>query len=219
MAILCSPWRCTDPHKWDCTSKFTQLLSNGDCVDCTSKFKYDAPQPVAPSDGAAVKSALRYTFQRAWRLRWCEIQVLAERADSKSHAARKKLTIFDTVLFSELKEPKDQIAEGEAIKTHFRDYVKVKLKRTMAHAALQRILAYAGFRSKCHDEQCTLAEYCAHFVRDVVTHSQLAAEARVKPRVARVEAVNDSESDDEDKKLPTPDLTIVDVGGGGPDDT
>ena len=31
MQILCFPWRCTDPHKCDCTSKFTQLLSNGDC--------------------------------------------------------------------------------------------------------------------------------------------------------------------------------------------
>ena len=200
MQILCFPWRCTEPHKCNCTSKFTQLLSNGDCHGPDSSVR-------------------RFTFERSWRLRWCEVKVLAARADAKSDAARKKLVLADTVLFAELKEPKDEIEAGEAVKAHLRQYVKVALQRTMSATALQCILSFADLRSACHDEQCTLAEYCAHVMRDVFAHSQLAAEARVKPRVAKQAAVSDSESDDEEtSKSKTAELTIFDIGGGGADD-
>ena len=216
MELLCFPWNCTDPLKCNCTSKFTQLLSNGECENHNESVADSAatfsPYPVA-------KPFRKYTFQRAWRLRWSEILVLAQRADVKSESARKKLVIADTVLFSEIKEPKEKIAEGEKVKAFVRRYVKVQLRRTMAAAALQRILAFADFQSACHDEQCTLAEYCAHMVRDVVVHSQLAADARVKPRVEKRETVNDSESGEEDtKKDNRPDVSFFDMGGGGPDD-
>ena len=83
MQILCFPWRCTNPHKCDCTSKFTQLLSNGDCK---------GPDSSVAQLGVNT-SRRRYTFERSWRQRWCEIKVLAARADAKSDAARKKLVI------------------------------------------------------------------------------------------------------------------------------
>ena len=129
------------------------------------------------------------------------------------------MVLADTVLFAEMKEPKNEIETGETIKKHLRQYVKAACRRTMSANALQCILSFADFSSAWHNEQCTLAEYCAHFVRDVVAHSQLAADARVKPRVLKLGAVNDSESDDEDNsKSKIADLTIFDVGGGGPDD-
>ena len=80
MQILCFPWRCTDPHKCDCTSKFTQMVSNGECQGSDSSNA----QPVSTS-------RRRYTFERSWRLRWSEIKVLAARADTKIDIARKKL--------------------------------------------------------------------------------------------------------------------------------
>ena len=129
------------------------------------------------------------------------------------------MVLADTVLVAEMKEPKNEIATGEAIKTHLHHYVKSTCRRTMSANALQCILSFGGFASAYHNEQCTLAEYCAHFVRDVVAHSQLAADARVKPRAPKNEAVNDSESDDEcDAKSKIADFSIVDVGGGGNDD-
>ena len=86
MQILCFPWRCTDPHKCNCTSKFTQMVSNGDCQGSDSS----SAQPVSTS-------RRQYTFERSWRLRWSEIKVLAARADTKIDIARKKLVTVPSV--------------------------------------------------------------------------------------------------------------------------
>ena len=145
--------------------------------------------------------------------------VLAQRADRKSDAARKKLVLADTVLFSEIKEPKQAVEDGNDVKNILRRFVQALIARTMPAAALQNILGMADLISSYHDEQCTLAEYCAHMARDVVSHSQLAAEARVKPRVRKQDAVSDSECEGDGEVQPKQaDLTIFDVGGGGPDD-
>ena len=76
MSLLFFPWSCTDPFKCNCTSKFKQLLSNGNCQGSVG----DAPQHAAASSAAGASQpaetpARRYTFERAWRLRWCEIKV------------------------------------------------------------------------------------------------------------------------------------------------
>ena len=49
--------------------------------------------------------ARKFTFERAWRLRCSELHVLAQRADSRCHAARKKLVLADTTPFTEREEP------------------------------------------------------------------------------------------------------------------
>ena len=141
MQILCFPWRCTDPHKCDCTSKFTQLLSNGDCQGPDSGVAQTADANTAGANQPGVNTPLRrYTFERFWKLRWCEIKVLAARADAKSDAARKRLVLADTVLFSEMKEPKSEIEAGEAIKAQLRHYVKLACRRTMSATALECIM-------------------------------------------------------------------------------
>ena len=71
-----------------------------------------------------------------------------------------------------------------------------------------------------HEEQCTLAEFCACVARDVLAHVDFAAEARSKPRpaaAAHLEADEDSASDAEGPKKRVP-LELVDVGGGGGSD-
>ena len=86
--------------------------------------------------------------------------------------------------------------------------------------AARRILAFSDLRCAWHEEQCTLAEFCAYAARDVVAHVDLAAEARVKPRPAKpadLEADEDSASDAEGTKGRVP-LELVDVGGGGGSD-
>ena len=44
--------------------------------------------------------------------------------------------------------------------------------------------AFSELRCAWYEEQCTLAEFCAYLARYVVAHVDLAAEARVKLRLA-----------------------------------
>ena len=81
-------------------------------------------------------------------------------------------------------------------------------------------LSFLDVPSKWHDEQCTLAEFCAHVVRDVIAHVDLAAEARVKnptrPREGVTAECEDSESDDAELRVQTS-MEFVDMGGGDGD--
>jgi hypothetical protein len=142
--------------------------------------------------------------------------VLAARADCRSAAARKFLVLADTLLCAELKEPMQDIAAGENIKDLLLLFCKHRLRRTMAGHAMRIILSYLGLPSKWHPEQCTLAEFICHTVRDVIAHVDLAAEARVKkPRKSAEDEASDEDSDcDAARHGPRMGLEIADVGGG-----
>ena len=106
-----------------------------------------------------------HTFLRAWKLRKSEILVLAQRADRRSLASRKKLVMADTTLFAELKEPKSAIEEGEQVKELLMSLFGTKnLRRSPPTHGVRTILAFLGMSCKWHDEQCTLAEFSANTV-------------------------------------------------------
>ena len=54
------------------------------------------------------------------------------------------------------------------------------LRRKMPSEALRCIMRCLGARLSWHDEQCTLAEFCAFGARDVAAHIDFAADDRVK---------------------------------------
>ena len=54
----------------------------------------------------------------------------------------------------------------------------------MPTGAARRVLAFSEFRCAWHDEQCILAGLCTCLARHVVAHVDLAAEVRVKLRLA-----------------------------------
>ena len=126
------------------------------------------------------------------------------------------MVLADTLLFAELKEPMQDIAAGENIEDLLLLFCKHRLRRTMAGHAMRIILSYLGLPSKWHPEQCTLAEFTCHTVRDVIAHVDLAAEARVKkPRKSAEDEASDEDSDcDAARRAPRMGLEIADVGGG-----
>ena len=208
--LLFTPWQCIDAMTCGDCAKFAHMLSN-----CSCAADHGAAQPVHPS-------ARKFTFERAWRLRCSELHVLAQRAESRRHAARKKLVLADTTLFAERKEPHGEIQRGEETKRLLRVVAVKKLQRTMPAEALRRILAFSAQSHAWHDEQCTLAEFCAHIAADVVAHIELAAEARTKPPTEKkddAEIVEDTDSEAEATDRTRRDVVeLVDVGGGGDDD-
>ena len=196
-ALLFTPWACEGPLTCGSVSQYAHLLRNCGCP-----------------------AARPHSFERAWRLRCAEIHVLAARADFRCRLARKRLVLADTTLFSELKEPRARLEEGELALLSLAHFARSKLARRMPVEASRRILAFSNHLCQWHEEQCTLAEFCAHVARDVLAHVDLAAEARVKPRpaaAAHLEADEDSASDAEGPKERVP-LEIEDVGGGGGND-
>ena len=105
--------------------KLAHMLSN-----CTCAEGHGAAQPVVSDHGAAQPAdapARKFTFERAWRLRCSELHVLAQRADNRCHAARKKLVLADTTLFAERKDPRNAIQEGEKMKNLLRAFAIEKL--------------------------------------------------------------------------------------------
>ena len=196
-ALLFTPWACEGPLRCGNATQYGHLLRDCGCP-----------------------AARPHTFERAWRLRCAEIYVLAARADSRCRLARKRLVLADTTLFSELKEPRANPEEGELVLLSLAHFARPQLARRMPVEAARRILAFSDHRCRWHEEQCTLAEFCAYVARDVLAHVDLAAEARVKPRpaaAAHLEADEDSASDAEESKKRVP-LELVDVGGGGGSD-
>ena len=218
-ALLFTPWRCLHPMTCGTCENFSHMLSN-----CTCKDNGAAHSVVAPRGAAqpAASSVRKFTFERAWRLRCSELHVLAQRAEARCKNARKKLVLADTILFAKTKEPARQIEEGEEMKRILRTAAVVKLKRTMPAEAMRQILAFCDQPHCWHDEQCSLAEFCAYIAVDVVAHIDLAAEARVKPPMTQrddAEADEDTDSETEaERRRKKKTLELVDVGGGAADD-
>ena len=121
-----------------------------------------------------------FTFKRAWKLRCSEILTLAERAESRRMAARKRLVLADTTLFADMKEPKKQLEESEQVRSILVTLYKTDVRRSAPGHGIRLILAFMDLPCKWHGEQCTVAEYGAYIARDVLAHIDLAAEARIK---------------------------------------
>jgi len=208
-SLLFTPWACTDPMQCGNVMNFRHFLSSR-CGDAS----------VSADVSQLAKPLFCYTFNRAWRLRRGEVHVLAARADARSRASRKWLVLADTTLLAEQKEPLKGIQVGEETKCLLRQFCSCKLHRTMPAQSMRLILAFLDLPSKWHDEQCTLAEFCAYVARDVIAHVDLAAEARVnKPKRILDDAAsehNDSDSDDANARDRNS-MEFVDMGG-GPDD-
>ncbi len=204
--MLFTPWKCQDALTCGSVCRFAHLLSDGCCGS------------VAPgADRAAAGSARTFTFERAWRTRCSEIQVAAQRAEARSDAAKKFLVLADTTLFAQIKEPKEYLDLGLEFSRNL--MACSTMWRSLPSNALRLLLALDGLMCSWHEEQCTLAEYCAYKARDVLAHIDLAAEARVKPSALKVTAVEEDEDDasDEDPAPPRA-LQFQDVGGGVVDD-
>ena len=149
-AILFTPWACKGAHDCGSVCQYSHLLR-----DCS----HPIPRP--------------FTFERAWRLRCAETHVLAARADSRRRLARKRLVLADTTLFSALKEPWANLEEGELVLLSLAHFARSQLARRLPAEAERRILAFSDLRCAWHEEQCTLAEFCAYVARDVVAHVDL----------------------------------------------
>ena len=94
-------------------------------------------------------------------------------------------------------------------------YALKKLRRTMPLHATRSILAFCGHMCAFHPEQCTLTEFCAYIVRDVISHIELAAEARVKKLALNADAgtVDDTQLDSDKEASEKHAVDLVDVGG------
>ena len=199
-AMLFTPWRCCGPQECNSVLKFRHMMSNGECA------------------------ARRHTFARAWRLRQSELHVLAERAEQREAAARKRLTLRDTTFGSRSMEPRASIDAGNEVRSMLLSYSQTALRRTMTAEGIRRILAFADMQCSWHIEQCTLAEYCAFVSRDVLGHMELAAEARVKEgqralgKGANMDIEDDEEALDEAGMEKGPGIVIDDIGNAGFDD-
>ena len=98
-ALLFTPWSCTDAQKCGCVSNFGHFLCNAGtaaerAADLRRGAAGDAPQLAkAPAPHGAPAPPRKYSFQRAWRLRRSELDVLAARADARRAASRKWLIL------------------------------------------------------------------------------------------------------------------------------
>ena len=141
--------------------------------------------------------------------------MLAQRADDRSRASRKKLVMADTTLCANMKEPKRDIEEGEWIR-EFLMRRFLELNRRPPGHGMRIILEFLQLPCRWHKEQCTLAEFSAYVARDVTAHIDLAAEARVKePQKPQNDEESELEStDDENPRRGRASVELVDIGGG-----
>ena len=216
-ALLFTPWCCTDPMTCGSVLNYKHMLLNSSTQVASAG---DTSASSSPAAQRTTQDATSYTFQRAWRLRWAEINVLAERADERQAASRKHLVMADTTLFAEVKEPAAEIVVGEDVLSVVRDWCHQLTHSRMPDHGGRIVLAFLDLQCKAHSEQCSLAEFCAHVARDVVVHMDLAAEARAGKKPVRTDAAESDASSDsdslEERKEPT--MHLQDVGGGADTD-
>ena len=84
-------------------------------------------RPQCPPCSAQTRT---HTFRQAWKLRRSEILVLAQRADCRCLASRKKLVLADTTLFADIKEPKSAIEDGEQVRELLMTFYTTRLRRS-----------------------------------------------------------------------------------------
>ena len=102
------------------------MLSNNLHRDENAEGLCCASQLAASSSSCRAAPRRNFAFLRAWILRRAEIQVLAERADCRCQAARKRIVMADTTMFAERKEPSAEIEDGETVKDVLANYLKMK---------------------------------------------------------------------------------------------
>ena len=113
----------------------------------------------------------------------------------------------DTTLFSEMKEPRSEIEAGDQVMSLLMRFCTRRLQRSPPGHGVRTILAFLGMRCRWHEEQCSLAEFSAYLVRDVMAHVDLAAEARVhKPGKTQDDAESevDSNADEGERRANHP---------------
>ena len=133
------------------------------------------------------------------------------------------MTLADCTLIAKRYEPVEAVKQGEEVHDALRRIFMKSLARTLPSEALRTILSFSGMTFAWHDEQCTLAEYSAHIVRDVAAHIDLAAEARIKEKGPKSASAGSADtqidSDDGDEHAePSKILTVEDVGNVGWED-
>ena len=69
-------------------------------------------------------------------------------------------------LFPEVKELRADVEKGELVLRSLAQFARSQLARRMSAEAARRILAFCDLRCAWHEEQCTLAEFCAYLARD-----------------------------------------------------
>jgi len=100
-AILFSPWFCPGAIACGSVLTYRNVLSNGSCP-CGGSCEDTDIADGRGSSGEAVahaqhssRQAKAYTFERAWRLRHAEVNVLASRADARRETSRKHLAMSE----------------------------------------------------------------------------------------------------------------------------
>ena len=90
----------------------------------------------------------------------------------------------------------------------------------MPTEGVRRILGFAEVMCSWHEEQCTLAEYCAYTARDVIAHIELTAQARIKDGQRSLDKAADAEDDASADEEPAQRerLVVEDIGQAGDDD-
>ena len=227
-ALLFTPWQCLDPMTCGSCGNFAHMLSNNTTgrVLCRGAHQPSSASGSAASSATlgaaqpACASSCKFSFQRAWRLRCSEIHVLAARADARCHASQKKLVLADTTRFSTIKEPAGDIQQGDNLRVFLERHTCRLLQRTLPLHTSRTILSLCGCVCSYHDEQCSLAEFSAYVARDVISHIELSAQARIKISVKRDitagTVVDEPSSDEEVQNRPT--VELCDIGGGADDD-
>ena len=79
-----------------------------------------------------------------------------------------------------------------------RSYCGQTLHRRMSSRAERLVLAHLDLRCGAHPEQCSLAEFVAFAVRDVIAHVDLSAESRVAKKIQRADQHGGDASSDSD---------------------
>ena len=210
---LFSPWRCTDPMQCGSVRVYQKLLPDNSCG--LQGDVGDAAQLAEPA--ATLRRS--FTFKKAWKLRYSEIQVLAGRADCRCDWARKKLVLADTTAFAQLLEPKADIEHGEQMMEIMRLFCRRHLRRSLPSNGARLVLAFMDITCKAHPEQCSIAELAAYICRDVAVHIDLAAEARSMPKkkVTLAEDSADDTASDASHGAKRDHAELFDLGGGDAD--
>ncbi len=65
---------------------------------------------------------------------------------------RRALALADTTLFSELKEPRANLEEGELAHLSLAHFARSRLARRMPLEAARRIVAFSNRHCRCHED-------------------------------------------------------------------
>ena len=159
-----------------------------------------------------------HIYRLAWKARRAELEILADRGQAKSDAARRVPVLRDTSICKQWYPNDSERRQGALLRATLwqKLFVCLEVSTSGVGRIFAGLCAFIGIAPGAHPHQLDLAEFASLMARDVAVHADLIAKARHSRRRQTLGGAPEPATAEETADAqPSTNLATTDIGGGG----